>query len=137
MNIQELENLKIYKNGECISALSPFMVVQQNITNEEIEYLKSLHILKDALFEYMEDLNVETNLRKLHIAVKCLELIEFRMQEKWHFEQDANKHSWWFQVPHCTCPVDDNWERWFGNAERVVNQNCPLHGNMTTIPQLR
>jgi len=118
------DNTYFYKHGEKTETLSVSLVVKQKLPRENIIELKVLHIIRLNLFDMFEAETIPARQRKI---VPLMEELEFRMQKAWKFEQDRNKHSWWFQVPHCTCPKIDNWEGCsFGR--RIINSSCPVHG---------
>lgn len=55
-------------------------------------------------------------------------MTEYRLQALWNFTADSNFHSYWFKMPHCTCPYMDNQER-IGTGMFIISGDCPLHGN--------
>lgn len=61
------------------------------------------------------------------LAVKEVELLEYKLQRLWNFEQNAAFHSYWFLLDGCICPKLDNEDR-FGSVERVYNSECKFHG---------
>ena len=53
--------------------------------------------------------------------------LEFELQRLWNFPQGKEFHKYWLSVGHCSCPPLDNLER-LGYG-RIINLNCPIHGN--------
>ncbi len=53
--------------------------------------------------------------------------IEFALQRNWNFPTNSDFHSYQQQLPHCSCPKNDNKEL-FGTPHRIVNQSCIYHG---------
>ena len=104
--------------------LNPDLIKQQKLTKKEVKRLQELHAYRERVFADME---LETDPAALRGFAERVENIEFMLQEAWRFPQDAQKHSWWFQVPHCQCPKLDNWER-VGTGQRIINGDCPVHG---------
>lgn len=90
----------------------------------------ALHFLRHSYTHAMTncDPKVLKDRRSLRNLANLIEGVEFQLQEAWGFSQDAAFHSYWFRVPHCTCPKLDNQEN-FGFPQRVINENCPVHGS--------
>jgi len=104
-------------------ALNPHLIKQQNRTEVEVLKIVELHARLHRAFDEMEAETETERLQKLAALVKEL---EFHLQEAWGFERNADWHSWWFQVPHCTCPILDNWDR-VGTEFAVLTTGCPIH----------
>jgi hypothetical protein len=109
-------------NGKFLMMLNPQLVMNQKLTIDEINELKTLHLIRIKLFERMEK---TTDKHQLNISTHLLENLEFALQRAWHFKEDRLLHSWWFQAPYCTCPKNENWEHW--GIKRIINPNCILH----------
>jgi len=118
------ENSLVYAHGEKTETLSESLVMKQKLEPKDIIELKAIHIIRLNLFDMFEAETTPARQRKI---VPLMEELEFRLQKVWKFEQDRNKHSWWFQVPHCTCPKIDNWEG-CSVGRRIINSACPVHG---------
>ncbi len=103
--------------------LNPLLIKRQNRTDEDIENIVELHGELHKAFDEMEAETETERLQNLAIVVKE---IEFRLQEAWGFDRNTDWHSWWFQVPHCTCPVLDNWD-YVGTRLSVTTGGCPIH----------
>ena len=109
-------------------ALNPAFIKKQNRTEEDIEIILELHNELHKAFDHMEmidpdNVDEKEQLKNLAIVVKE---IEFRLQEAWGFKRSVDWHSWWFQVPHCRCPVLDNWD-YVGTKLAVTTGGCPVH----------
>lgn len=116
-------------NDVTTSYINPSLAEEKNLSDENLEELKSLHVTKIELFEMM-DMADPKNPPSEQFFPKCAELIkeiEFLMQRAWGFSEDADYHTWWYQAPHCSCPKADNAER-FGTKYKIVREDCPLHG---------
>ena len=103
--------------------LSKSIALRNNITLEQLEKLKQLHVRKLELFEQMAQETDRVILRKMAAE---FEQIEFKMQENWNFPQDRNMHEW-YTAPQCTCPKMDNRDN-RGTKYRTINLSCPVHG---------
>ena len=111
--------------------LNPLLVEEQDLSKGDIAKITMLHNEKDMLFKEMEQLDSDDP--SLRSYVEKIEDIEFRMQDAWKWDRDATKHTHWFQAPHCTCPVLDNWdEQYFGIGRRWMTGGCPLHSIIET-----
>ena len=116
----------MYKN-KLNMVLSPALAIKQQLTQEDLEELKRLHVERLVLFDWMEK---EKNVNTLRKQVKVLQKIEFAMQKAWKFTQDARFHTWWFRAPKCLCPKMDN-EDSLGTGFNTISEDCPLHGKET------
>jgi len=109
--------------------LNPIFLARQERSAEDIENIVELHCDLHEVFDQMVDLAPwndldKERLRKLAEDVKDL---EFRLQKAWGFEQNAEYHSWWFQLPHCKCPILDNWDQ-LGTPYGITVTSCLYHG---------
>ena len=133
--IQKLQNegvdfhmdLDIMYKGKKDSSLNMGLVLKQKLTQEDIEEIKRLHVIRLDLFDYMRKPEVVKDREILRHCVNGMEYIEYAMQKAWKFEKDRNKHTWWYKVPNCECPQLDN-EELFGIDMRIINVECPCHG---------
>lgn len=106
------------------------LVEQQQLSLDDVKELVHLHSVREQVFNQMRvlDPSNEDQLQQLRLFADLMESVEYNMQRVWKFEQDSKFHSWWYQLPHCSCPSMDNGDR-VGTDSRVINMNCPLHGN--------
>jgi len=109
--------------------LNPNLVKQQGLNKDDVAELEQLHEAKNQLFEIMSVLDPDMDIDVLKTYVLLLESLEFNMQRVWKFDQDRSFHNWWYQAPHCECPKMDNADPLMGYGGRIINGNCPLHGN--------
>lgn len=105
--------------------LNPKFVKEQDLTKADEAKIHLLHNEKQMLFAEMEKLEADDPSLRSYVAK--IEDLEFRMQDAWKWDRDADKHTHWFQAPHCKCPQMDNWDM-AGTKYRVTNGDCPLHG---------
>ena len=92
-----------------VTILNPVLVQQQKLGRKNMFALYGLHQLKDELFmcsKILLDPDNPKDLEALRHLAGALENIEFAMQAVWGFEQTNLKHSWWCQLPGCTCIPD-------------------------------
>ena len=122
--MESSDNLKVVADGDFLYYLSPGLALKQEMTAEDIEKVKALHVKLHNLFIEITKCSDET---KYPQYVKQVEDIEYEMQDAWKFERDVNRHSWWYKIPHCVCPVLDNIDSW-GLPRRVISGVCPMHG---------
>lgn len=101
------------------------VLIKQQKCEENIQEIAKLHYELQSFFKRIEKTPVD-KLEKVSI-VKEIERIEFAMQKQWKFEQNSNYHTYWYRVPHCTCPTMDN-DDLMGCAARYYNSHCPIHG---------
>lgn len=119
------DNVIIYK-GQPHGALNERLILRQGVSDEQLERLKQLHVMKLDLFEEMKETDDRDKLRE---GAKRLQAIEFAMQDNWNFEQDKGMHEWYL-IPKCTCPRMDNIDnRYPGSDRRIINLDCPVHGD--------
>lgn len=106
--------------------LNPFLIERQGRTEEDIDKIVGLHQELHEVFDEMEAESPENTERLGNLALVVKQL-EFELQEAWGFDKNENYHSWWFQVPHCACPLMDNFD-FLGTELGVRVTNCPVHG---------
>lgn len=109
--------------GKPAGRLNERLAKSQNVTPEQLENLKALHMLKLDVFKAMEKTD---DPEELKIRARQVEAIEFQLQANWNFTLDKTYHEW-YKVPKCKCPHYDNQER-RGTDLSVRNQDCPIHG---------
>lgn len=109
--------------------LNENLIFEQNLTDEDVTALCQMHDNRIGVFDEMERLDPSdpVQLECLRENAAMLTKIEFKLQELWKFPQDSNFHSWWFHVPHCTCPVMDNMDC-IGTKFNIMNAACVVHG---------
>jgi hypothetical protein len=122
----ENENLVIYYDGKPLTALNSNLVKKQNLTEEEINILKNLHI---EMHEIKEQMKKTDDPNELHELAFIVENLEFMMQGAWGFVKDRNYHTHWINVPKCICPKMDNQDN-YGTPYRVIRDDCPVHGKI-------
>jgi len=106
--------------------LNPHLVKRQGLTQSDIDAVEFQHERKNLLFEKMNKLDPEIDQTELQLCVLELQEIEFAMQRAWKWDEDADRHTWWFQAPHCRCPQMGNRDPIMPN--RITRRDCPLHG---------
>jgi len=107
--------------------LNENLAKQQKVTKKQRKKLGVLYKDLDNIMEVaslIKDLKFPFKIRKA--ISKSIEKIEFKLQKNWNFKQDKNWHTYWFQIPGCTCPYHDNKERLGYGA--IISQDCPYHG---------
>lgn len=122
------------------TTLNSKLVLKQNLNVNDIQAILSLHWLRMAILDVMRKIfpTSEENVKRLRHFANRLRQLEFEAQKQWRFEQDVDKHSWWWTVPHCTCPSTANLNAWFtrvfdpslefARREKIVDTNCIIHG---------
>jgi hypothetical protein len=120
------------RDGKPLHAINHYIVNRQNISDEILEEIKHLHIVRDdinkSLLAIIEDTSTSVNFKGL---IKSLlsrwSDNEFKLQELWGFPADVNFHRFW-DIPGCKCPKMDNDER-VGVDQKIITSTCPYHGN--------
>ena len=110
------------------------LVERQKINEEGIKKLTLLNILKALVNNSINDYDQYEH-EELMIMRRLSDLIypmENLAQLLWKFDIDGNKHTWWYQLDACKCPVMDNQDM-FGLDRKYINMNCPLHGEIASI----
>ena len=105
-----------------LNKLNKQLLKRQNIT--DTTELEALYKELNELFKKAEQTMCSCTLKKL---AKELTDLEFKLQKAWNFSQDQKFHSYWFLIPHCTCPKLDNQER-IGLNQRIISEDCIVHG---------
>lgn len=116
--------LIINYKGKTLYKLNARMVERQNLSPEDIEVVKALHLKRIALHEVMETAD-ESLLKELD--EKCTKL-EFEIQKAWGFKKDAKRHRFW-ERPRCSCPSMDNNDN-YPTGIYSIDQGCLLHGSV-------
>lgn len=110
--------------------LNSALVEQRKLSTANVIEILDLHAERLSLLEDMASCDPTKSAEKLvlrRLAEEHRE-IQFKLQEAWGFEKNQHYHDW-FEVPHCTCPKEDNRER-KGTCYQVINLTCPIHGNL-------
>lgn len=105
------------------------LLKRQKVSDDNIQKILKHYYQIDMLFEECEtmDVYIPDDVEYLKNRAKELEQIEFSLQEAWNFTQDRDFHSYWWRIPHCTCPEMDNRER-VGTGMFIIDGDCPIHG---------
>lgn len=106
-----------------ICGLNERLVNKQNISQVEIDALKTSHQLKHYIFKKAE--SCKQNETTLKMLAKMFETLEFEQQKLWHFPLDKNFHHF-FELPGCTCPKSDNLNV-CGTLLKYISHTCPIH----------
>ena len=103
--------------------LNPHLIKKQKLTKKDVGGLTSLHALRLELFqEFKKAKNLSAD--EIQELVLELEDLEFNMQWVWKFNEDKLFHTWWHEVPNCSC---ESYLNLFGRP-RVINPKCIIHG---------
>ena len=102
--------------------LNPLLVKQQKLNQTDIDNILQLYDERVELFEKFVFADI---LPKSFVQEMILELedLEYLMQAHWNFKQDSNYHTWWCQIPGCTC---NQLEQRDGQP-KVFNETCKFH----------
>ena len=90
------------------------------------EMILDAHIIRHTIFGKALDCKSD-DFVELATCRDALRLVEFQLQSAWGFPSDANFHSYWYNLPHCTCPRMDNYDA-RGEVANYINSGCPVHG---------
>ena len=99
------------------------LIQSNDLTKQQIENILNLHKERMELFCSQPEFDNRIKLDRFNDLV---EKNEFALQKEWGFKLDKNYHTWWFQVPNCSCSTRIN-SATFGKPERFVNDCCPIH----------
>lgn len=116
--------LEITHKGVVVSSLNPRLIEKQNLNSETVLSIVGLHEKKLSVFEEMKATDDSVKLRELASLITD---IEFKLQDLWGFQRNADFHRFW-EVPKCICPKLDNEDRWGLPVGRYYNKDCPVHG---------
>jgi len=111
-----------YKNLSV--TLNKGMLDRQNCW-DNLDRIKFLHKFKLVVLRKMRDTD-KSDVSGLHRCRDIVTNIEFKLQEAWGFEANANFHQFW-KLPHCDCPELDNMDAY--PYRSYVNMSCVLHGS--------
>lgn len=91
---------------------------QQGLTDTEIAELPAA---------YAAMVDVLDNPEKYDDPALKVRELEFDLQKRWHFPEDAKFHKYQLFIKGCKCPVMDNWELIGYTEERYSTSDCPWH----------
>lgn len=118
----------ISKDGKFSIHLNDELIRQQKLNEEDVGNIVELHYKRTKLFNKARTLNPINDNFKLRFLGEYLKYLEYCLQQKWKFPLDEDYHSYWYVIPHCTCPKIDNKDVW-GTGIKYINSECPIHGD--------
>lgn len=108
-------------------SLNEHLVTKQGLTKENVLEIKLIHVtLQDYFMQVSKQDPYDWSASDKRSIIETVEQLEFILQRAWKFEQNRNMHTWWYRVPHCTCPKLDNMDN-MGTEHRYYSMTCPLH----------
>jgi hypothetical protein len=119
-------DLEVRKDGKLITCLNHYLVRKQGLDQDQVDYIKDLHIELHERQMSIADKDVLTE-AEATVYIDAIENLEFQLQEAWGFPRDANRHTNWFLDPNCDCAKLDNRDA-LGCVERYYNSGCKVHG---------
>ena len=123
-DIYNAKNLDVhYTNGDYITTLNGNLAKKQELSADDIELLKSSHVMRAMIFRVMENTDNKAILKRF---AKMFESLEYLQQELWKFKRDKTFHQW-FDVPKCSCPKLDN-RGLDGTEACIIDFKCIVHG---------
>jgi hypothetical protein len=121
-----IKDSDVYYNGRLITSLNSLLIRDRKLDDFTVQLLKLSYIIKHKLFEdAVAHMDNPTELKRL---AALFEKLEFEQQELWEFPKDPSFH-YWFNLPGCTCPKEDNRERRGMQRDRIINTHCLAHGD--------
>lgn len=99
--------------------LNENLINSQEIQEDEVHAIKSLHVLLELVSNNPELVGVEQ-------ASDIVRGIEFAFQKLWNFPMSRNHHRYQWDISGCECPREDNLER-FGSPYIIHNLKCKIH----------
>jgi hypothetical protein len=102
------------------------LIKDAGLSDAEVDRIMELYSKWDQLRSVMKVTPFSEKEILLKLA-KEVEEIDFALQDAWKMSRDKRYHTLWFQVPHCICPKEENWNA-AGTERQHKNPNCPLHG---------
>lgn len=102
--------------------LNKVLVSSQNLLEEEVKEIESLH---ESRMDLEETMLREEGVEALHALAKEWTVLQFRLQIAWGFAPDEKYHRFW-EVPKCRCPKIDN-EEDYTTGFSIINASCPVH----------
>lgn len=107
--------------------LNQRLILKQGISQQNVDNIVELHNQRLRLFDAMRGAEPVDDKCGMFVCCNHLTEIEYRLQANWGFEQNEKFHSWWFMMPHCTCPQMDNMDM-VGTKYSNIGLACPIHG---------
>ena len=114
--------IEVVYNGKPIYRLNSNLLDRQKCW-DNVEMIKALHVEKLKVYDVIKNTDDKEVLK--NCAGKITE-IEFMLQSKWNFPEDARFHRFW-DTPKCICAKIDNNDS-YPSGYYSVNGSCPLHG---------
>jgi hypothetical protein len=115
--------------------LNSNLIERQDLSIDEVAGVFAAHGKKLHIFNQGREL-LQKAARKgklskkkqeqMHELNEALTTAEYQVQNAWGFSRDDSYHTWWTDLPGCTCPKRDN-EELRGVDAKIINQNCPWH----------
>ena len=116
-----------FQTPKGLSRLNPYLIEKQNLTGEDIELIKSLHIEKDGLELEIEAAEINDSNREHYLLL--FEDLQYRLQDAWKFGRNRNYHKF-FEIPKCRCGKYDNLDM-LGTEYRYYSEGCPWGFHLT------
>ena len=110
--------------GKHVMDLNPSLARQQERSDYDLNEIKKIHRKRLNIFKDIEKTN---DISELRVLAKRVDDIDFELQDYWGFKRDKDYHTWWFQMPKCSCSIDENWGL-VGSSERSIDDLCVFHG---------
>lgn len=120
-----MQDLTVYYNDKPIFKLNSSLIARQNLTQQDVEIIKRLHLERIINIESAKQLVGVDNLT-LRMKAKLDTKLEFLLQDAWGFPKDINYHRFW-RFPGCTCPKMDNADA-YPTGYYIYDEECPIHG---------
>jgi hypothetical protein len=120
----ELETLKA-EYGSTGIRLNRRLVIQKNLSDEQIVYILHLHEMKLMIMDNMSKTDVSDRDALVKMAENITSL-EYQLQDAWDFPRNEDYHCFWY-LPHCSCPKLDNDDA-YPSGWYVRSSDCPIHG---------
>lgn len=115
--------MKVYAKKPEEVVLNERLIKEKGLSDLTVQRLKESHVIKDAIFALMDEVDDPVVLR--HLA-SMVENLEFAQQKLWGFPLDESFHLWYI-VPKCTCPKMDNYDSRGVKDQRIIVSDCPIH----------
>jgi hypothetical protein len=131
--IQQMLEVMLFRKEAMIKTkhinLNGRLAKQQNLTDDDVLEIKLIHLALENYFLGIKNMDPTTWTRSFkRDIIERVEKIEFALQRAWKFKENRDMHSWWYKVPHCSCPYMDN-EDMIGISHRYISSGCILHGD--------
>lgn len=105
--------------------LNPSLIHKQRLSQEDVDALHEMHDLMDELVEKAHNTNSILELKQIAFD---MEMLEFRMQDRWGLDKDKKFHTHWLRLPQCRCPKLDNLDPIYYGRGQIHSRECPIHG---------